>query len=385
VQPSPSRALCCFALSLLCVCSRPVPARRTFEPTPADAAAAEEPAPDARTGLATLADGPAADRRVASPDATSDSRSPVDVAATPEPDARELEDGSASNAGADGPAAVAPIIVAVGDIAASGGSQAQTAQLVSALMKMKPLAAILTLGDHAYDSNTTSEFARYFTPTWGTPELMALIRPSPGNHEYQTRNAQGYFDYFNGAGQATGRAGDRTKGYYSFDLGDWHLLSLNSNDECEVVACDASSAQVAWLRAELEQHRGRCTLAYMHHPRFNEGLGHADTDAVAGLWDALYDGGADLVLAGHEHNFQQFAPMDKAGQVDRVKGVRSFVVGTGGVGHYTGFNSDHRAAEEFKNDTRFGVLEVTLGTGSYEWRFLAVGGTTLVSGNDRCR
>jgi hypothetical protein len=285
----------------------------------------------------------------------------------------------------DQPAAGDIVVVAVGDIAGTGGSQSKTAALVSTLMKAKPVAAILTLGDHAYDSNTASEFTKFYTASWGAPDLLAITRPAPGNHEYYTKDAKGYYDYFNGVGKAIGRAGDRSKGYYSYDLGAWHFVVVNSNDECGTVACNASSAQVSWIKADLAASHARCTVAYMHHPRFNDGKGHGDSAFMADVWNALYDGGADLVLGGHDHIFEQLGPMDKTGKVDRERGMRSFVVGTGGIDLYTdGFGTAHKAASEFKQDTKFGVLELTMGADMYSWRYVAVGGAALVSGSDRC-
>jgi hypothetical protein len=382
------RTLCLAGLlGLLSTCTgRPTPARRGAEPDDTPTIVVDAAAPDRAPAMVATLDSSAPDRPsprdraepLAADAAATVGSVPADAMA-PRETAPPPPDADAAVAGAG------MVIIAAGDIAGSGGSHAQTAQLVTTLTKAKPVAAILTLGDHAYDSNTTAEFARYFAPTWGVPALLELIHPAPGNHEYQTKNAQGYFDYFNGAGQATGRAGDRTKGYYSFDIGAWHLLALNSNDECGVIACDAGSAQVAWIKDELAKNKDRCTLAYMHHPRFNEGMGHADTAAMKDVWNALYDGGADVALAGHEHNFQQFAPMNKTGALDRDHGVRSFVVGTGGIDFYEGFNTNHKAAEEFKQDNKYGVLELTLDAGSYQWRFVAVGGAVLVSGSDRCR
>jgi hypothetical protein len=315
---------------------------------------------------------------------------PIDVARPVDPgahaDARpaDVRPADTSPAG-DGPAAGEIVVIAVGDISGTGGSQAKTAALVGSLMKAKPIAAILTLGDHAYDSNTTSEFTKFYAASWGAPDLLAITRPAPGNHEYYTAGGKGYYDYFNGAGKAMGRAGDRSKGYYSYDLGAWHFVVVNSNDECGTVACNAGSAQVSWIKADLAATRARCTVAYMHHPRFNDGKGHGDSAFMEPVWNALYDGGADLVLAGHDHIFEQLGPMDKTGKVDVAHGMRSFVVGTGGIDLYTdGFGTAHKASSEFKQDTKFGVLEVTMGAETYSWRYVAVGGAALVSGSDRC-
>jgi hypothetical protein len=215
------------------------------------------------------------------------------------------------------------------------------------------------LGDEQYDSGTSAEFAGAFEPSWG--RFKPLIHPAVGNHEYLTSGASGYFDYFGGA------AGDPTKGYYSFDLGDWHLIALNSN--CEYVSCAAGAPQEQWLRADLASHSPRCTLAYWHHPLFTSGPsnGQADGLATRPLWQALYDNRADVVLNGHDHDYERFAPQAPSGQSD-PNGIREFVVGTGGKSHFA-FGTISPNSEVHNADS-FGVLLLALDSASYTWRFV---------------
>jgi hypothetical protein len=170
---------------------------------------------------------------------------------------------------------------------------------------------------NAYDSGTAGEFADCYGPSWGA--YKARTRPAPGNHDYNTSGASGYFGFFGAA------AGDPAQGYYSYDLGAWHIVSLNSN--CDVVSCSAGSAQEQWLRADLMAHPTACVAAYWHHPRYSSGTHHGSSDATQALWQVLYDADADLILAGHEHNYERFAPMTATGSVDGARGIRSFVVG----------------------------------------------------------
>ncbi len=287
----------------------------------------------------------------------------------------------------DAPLPSGPVvaIAAAGDIAGEGGQQGLTSDLLMQLVRARSLAAILTLGDNAYPYATLDDFRRFYQPSWGVPALKALTHPAPGNHEYSYPEATGYFDYFNGVGQNTGPAGERGRGYYSFDVGAWHLISLNSNTACTSVACDAASAQVAWLKADLTKNTARCTLAYWHHPRFNQGVQYGDVDQVAGLWDALYDADADVVLEAHEHNYQQFAPLDKNGAVDRSRGIRSFIVGTGGgAAFYRSFTAHHSDAAEVRIIDTAGVIEFDLAADSYTWRFVSKAGLVLAAGSDAC-
>jgi hypothetical protein len=223
---------------------------------------------------------------------------------------------------------------------------------------------VAKLGDHAYETGSRQEFSRCYDPTWGSEK--ARTRPAAGNHEYETRNAKGYFDYFREA------AGKRGEGYYSYDLGAWHIIVLNSN--CAPVGgCDAASPQGRWLRADLAAHPATCTLAYWHHPLFSSGQEHGGDAAMRPFWQALYDAGADVVLSAHEHHYERFAPQDPAGTRDRKRGIRAFVVGTGGAEMY-GFGRPLPTSEA-RNAETLGVLALTLHPARYEWAFLAVGAT----------
>ena len=256
-----------------------------------------------------------------------------------------------------------PVVLAAGDIADcnSAGDDA-TAALLDANE-----GTIVTLGDNAYEDGTPQEFEQCYEPTWGRHKTRT--RPSPGNHDYNTPDAAGYFGYFAAA------AGDPSKGYYSFDLGAWHIVSLNSERDT-----GASGGQVAWLRADLAATSADCVLAYWHKPRWTSGR-YVDDVAVAPLWDVLYDAGADVVLAGHDHNYQRYPKFDKAGLPDE-DGVRSFVVGTGGRHRYA-LVSDAR--RETGSDAAWGVLRLTLHAASYDWQFLPAGdGTYTDSGSAAC-
>jgi hypothetical protein len=303
--------------------------------------------------------------------------------------------GAAGTPGAGGPtdAGAGPAgsvtILAAGDMSASWGEQVAVAKMVESLVKEKPIAAILTLGDHAYDdagNSRTVDFKNFYTPTWGQPAFKAITRPSMGNHEYDVSQAKDYFDYFNGAGKNDGPAGERGKGYYSFDLGAWHLIALNTGNDCGAVPCGSGSAQITWLKADLAATSARCVLAYMHYPRFNEGNVHAGEVGVAKtIFDTLYDAGVDVVLAAHEHSYQQFKPANKAGQLDMDKGIRTFVQGAGGADLFAeGFGKQHAAIHDYNQNKQYGVLEMTLNADTYAWRFVNAGGQAMVSGMDRC-
>ncbi|HEY7480992.1 MAG TPA: Ig-like domain-containing protein [Gemmatimonadales bacterium] len=258
-------------------------------------------------------------------------------------------------------------LLAVGDIADCGSSGDEaTGRLVDAY----PTTPIITLGDNAYDDGSTSDFANCYEPSWGRHK--ARTRPSPGNHDYHESGAGPYYAYF---GANAGPAG---RGYYSFDLGDWHLISLNSN-----VSMSAGSAQEQWLRADLAATTKRCVLAYWHHPRFSSSK-HGNESDTQPLWQALYNAGAELVLAGHDHSYERFAPQTPSGAADPTNGVRSFVVGTGGRKFYS-LVTRQPNSEAFGSNT-YGVLKLTLGATSYSWQFLAAGGGTYTdSGTGQCK
>jgi hypothetical protein len=263
-------------------------------------------------------------------------------------------------------------VVAVGDIAScSDTGDESTARLLSDIK-----GTVLTLGDEAYPEGSAEDFEECYDPTWG--RFKWRTKPVPGNHEYETEGAEGYFDYFGKA------AGDPDEGYYSYNLGKWHIVALNSNCGEGEIRCGPGSAQVQWLEEDLAANEGkRCTLAYMHHPRFSSGVKHGSTAGVEPLWEALYEAGAEVVLSAHEHNYERFAPQDPEGRADPQRGIRQFVVGTGGKSHYPIL--DPLPNSEVHNDESYGVLKLTLHPKSYEWRFLpAAGGEFTDSGEDKC-
>jgi Calcineurin-like phosphoesterase len=269
-------------------------------------------------------------------------------------------------------AAADPVIMAAGDIACdptdpgynggAGSADRCHQQATSDLLVSTPLDAVLPLGDIQYDSATTARINAVYAPTWG--RVKSISHPILGNHE--SGAATGYFDYFNGPGVSDGPAGPRGKGYYSFDLGAWHLVALNSN--CSSVSCSAGSEQETWLRADLAAHPTSCTLAYWHHPRYSSG--HDGSNAfMQPLWEALQDAQAELLLSGHSHDYERFAPLNRDGEVDRAGGIRQFVVGTGGAFFTGGLGSLAPHSEVAQNDA-FGVLKLTLHPSSYDWQFV---------------
>jgi hypothetical protein len=277
-----------------------------------------------------------------------------------------------------------PVIAAAGDIACAPGSGATTTtcrqRYTSDLLVSGGLSAVLTLGDAQYATGSYSGFTGSYGPTWG--RVKAITFPSAGNHEYFTTGAKGYFDYFNGVNVFSGRAGDRDKGYYSFDIGTWHLIALNSSDHCNEVDCAKGSPQETWLRADLAAHPASCTLAFWHHPRFNSG--HEGNAAfMQPMFQDLYDADADVVLGGHAHDYERFAPQDPKGKFDRARGIRQFVVGTGGA-FFTPFGS-RLPNSEVRNGSTYGVLKLTLHASSYDWQFVPEAGKTFTDwGSDSC-
>jgi hypothetical protein len=242
--------------------------------------------------------------------------------------------------------------VGAGDIASCATSHAgATAQLLDGIP-----GTVFALGDNAYPNGSGDDYAACYLPTWGRHRKRT--HPVPGNHDYDVRGASGYFDYFGVA------AGGRGAGYYSYDLGDWHVIALNSNLEMSV-----GSLQERWLRADLAAHPTRCTLAYWHHARFSSGTTHGSDAETQPLWQALYDAGADVVLSGHEHNYERFAPQTPDGTADPARGIREFVVGTGGGGAY---RLGPPIANSEAGRAVYGVLKLTLTSQAYRWQFIPV-------------
>jgi hypothetical protein len=265
--------------------------------------------------------------------------------------------------------APAATLVAAGDVASCGSDRDEkTAALVARIP-----GTVAVLGDSVYERGAPEEFAGCYAPSWG--RFRGRTRPAAGNHEYGTTGAAGYFGYFGPS------AGYPDRGYYAYSLGSWRVLVLNSN--CgRVGGCGAGSPQLAWLRAELRAHPTACTLAYWHHPRFSSGL-HGEDLTVAPFWAALYAAGADVVLAGHDHHYERFAPLDPAGRLDRTRGLRQFVVGTGGRSHYPTIRTVR--GSQVREWRTFGVLRLTLAPHRYEWRFVPVAGSRFTdTGSARC-
>jgi hypothetical protein len=262
------------------------------------------------------------------------------------------------------------VILAVGDISSCGNdNDSRTGALVSGLS-----GDILALGDLAYEDGSARQFAECYDPTWGG--VKDRTHPAPGNHEYETSGASGYFDYFGSA------AGEQGKGYYSFNIGEWHIISLNSNCD-QIGGCGAGSAQEQWLRADLAANPTRCTLAYWHHPTYSTGLHGGSLSRMGAIWKALYDSGAEVVLSGHDHHYERFAPQDGASRVDTNAGIRQFVVGTGGRSLY-----DLQTLvpnSEVRSNSTYGVLRLILRPAGYDWEFVPVsGGGFTDSGSGGC-
>jgi acid phosphatase type 7 len=259
-------------------------------------------------------------------------------------------------------------LLAAGDIAQCNSTNDEA---TADLLASRP-GTIALLGDNAYESGSFAEYTDCFGPSWG--QYLARTAPSVGNHEYKTPDAAGYWDYWGAA------AGTRGEGYYSYDLGAWHIVVLNSN--CSFVSCDAGSAQEQWLRADLAASDRVCTLAYWHHPRFSSGP-HGNTVAVQPLWQALYDYNAEVVLVAHDHIYERFAPQTPTGVSDPARGIRQFVVGTGGRDLYT--ISTIKPNSQVRRTDTFGVLALVLADGSYRWQFVPVAGKTFTdTGSTSC-
>jgi hypothetical protein len=249
-------------------------------------------------------------------------------------------------------------IAAAGDIAESGGDQQQTAGVVQSLNPD----AVLTLGDNAYPSGSSSDFASYYDPSWG--RFASITKPAVGNHEYETAGAQGYFDYF------------KVAPYYSYDLCGWHLYSLNRE-----IAGSERDAELSWLRADLAAHAGQPMLAVWHEPRWSSGTTHGSDEGAADLWNAVVAGGARVVLTGHEHLYERFAELDADGR-RHPGGTREFVVGEGGTNNLYAFGAPLDTSEK-QVQGQHGVLAMTLRPDGYDWRLVQVGGAIADQGTQQ--
>lgn len=253
-------------------------------------------------------------------------------------------------------------VLAAGDIASNGVGDTQTAKL----LKKFPGATVITLGDNVYPTGSYADFMKYYNPTWG--QAKTRTKPTIGNHEYVTENASGYFRYFGKA------AGNPDKGYYSFNLSkSWHVVVLNSN--CGEIngGCAAGSPEESWLRQDLQNNPRKCTLAVWHHPLFTSG--GTNNTSMKTMWQDLYDANAELVLSGHVHNYERFAPQTAEGKLDTAKGITEIVVGTGGDSHMSFKKIMHNS--KARNATTYGVLKLTLRSSSYTSTFLPIAGKTF--------
>jgi hypothetical protein len=252
------------------------------------------------------------------------------------------------------------VLVGAGDISTcSNNNDEATAKLLDGIS-----GTVFNAGDNAYDSGTITEYTNCYDPTWGRHK--SRTKPAPGNHEYQTSGASGYFQYFN-----------NPPAYYAYTLGAWRIYSLDSE-----IDTSASGAQGTWLQSDLAANPKACVLAYWHKPRWSSGTTHGSDSGMQAIWQILYNAGADVVINGHEHNYERFAQMNATGATVS-QGLREFVVGTGGVGHYS-FGSA-LASSEVRNASTFGVLKMTLHSGSYDWQFIPIAGSTFTdSGSANC-
>lgn len=257
------------------------------------------------------------------------------------------------------PSPAETILVGAGDIASCDkDGDASTAALVERIPGI-----VFTLGDNAYEDGSHDDF-RCYDENWGA--FRDRTRPVPGNHDFETRDGAGYFQYF---GEA---AGPRPTGYYAYDAGEWRIYVLNSN--CGPAGgCESDSPQISWLRDDLAANPRRCVLAMWHHPVFSSGR-HGNDPKMRPAWRALQDAGADLILNGHDHTYERFAPQDVDGVADE-RGIREFVVGTGGKSHYP--FPQVRPNSEVRDNRSYGVLKLTLEPDSYEWEFIPIAGDSF--------
>lgn len=265
-----------------------------------------------------------------------------------------------------------PVLVGAGDIAdcADLSGPEATAKLIEQIP-----GEVFTAGDNAYPSGTAAQFRNCYAPTWGS--FRNRTRPSPGNHEFHSGGATPYFDYFGAA------AGDPSTGYYSYDIGAWHVVVLNS--ECDQVGgCQAGSNEERWLHEDLEAHPSACTLAYWHKPLFSSGAKHGNDPEVKAFWDDLYAAHAAVVVNGHDHDYERFAPQDPRGKPDPARGIREFVVGTGGKSHRP--FARPLPTSEVRDDSAYGVLKLTLHARSYDWEFIPEAGKNFRdAGSGNCQ
>ena len=290
---------------------------------------------------------------------------------------------------ADAPAemlalAGASVLIGAGDIAVCGTSyDERTAAIVDSIAREDSAAnvtnAVFTVGDHVYPNGAMANWNACWRPSWGdtTKRIMRNLRPSIGNHDLDNGFGEAYYQIF---GKAAGAKG---LGYYAYDLGEWKIISLNS----EIVTNpafppDTRRAQEAWLRKELEGNTKKCTIAYFHRPRFSSG-GHSGDLRMTGLWNILYEHNVDLVINGHEHHYERFDPQTPAGLRDTVKGIPQFIVGTGGAS-LTGIRNPVQPNSARRIQGHYGVLKLTLGAGEYQHAFLDTEGRVWDRAAGKC-
>jgi hypothetical protein len=263
-----------------------------------------------------------------------------------------------------------PQLLAAGDIADCTPGAEQTAALLDGFP-----GTVAALGDTAYEHGSDADFANCYDPTWGRHK--ARTRPTVGSHEYDTPGAAGYWNYFGAA------AGVRGQGWYSYDLGSWHVVVLNSSC-AQVGGCFEGSPQVEWLRQDLAAHPTECTAAYWHVPRYSSGQKHGDDLNYVAMWQVLYEFGVEFVMGGNDHHYERFAPQTPYGELDLTDGIRQFVAGTGGR-FLRPMSDTSPPNSEARDNSTFGVLRVDLLDWGYEWEFVPVeGGTYTDSGTDAC-
>lgn len=256
--------------------------------------------------------------------------------------------------------AASVVLVGAGDISrCDNNNDEATAKLLDAIP-----GTVFTTGDNVYDSGTSTQFTNCYKPTWGRHK--GRTKPVPGNHEYKTSGASGYFTFFSNPPK-----------YYAYNAGDWRVYALNSE-----IDTSSTSAQVQWLKNDLAANPKKCVLAYWHRPRWSSGSSHGSDSKVQPLWQVLYNAKAELVINGHEHNYERFAEMNASGQAVSG-GLREIVAGTGGASQ-TGFGTI-LSASKVRNSSTYGVLRLTLRTDGYDWKFIPVAGKTFTdSGSTSC-
>jgi hypothetical protein len=256
-----------------------------------------------------------------------------------------------------------------------------TAKLTDSIMTVHSAAGVatdvITLGDNAYPAGMDRDFVECFGRSWGSPQkhLLQRMHPSIGNHDYQTRRGEAYYRYF-GA-----KAGPKFKGYYSFDIADWHLIALNS-ETVYFGTEQEKQDQERWLSQDLKSSKKLCTIAYFHRPYFSSGV-HGQAAAMRRIWDILYANNADLVLNGHDHHYERFLPQTPSGMPDSVRGIAEIVVGTGG-GPLTGIRTNLMRNSVAHIQGHWGVLVLNLGKDAYQSEFLETDGRVWDPSRGRC-